>query len=52
LEVNSTDSEKLFWKAKLPVKSRDFQMVMIPPEAPSEGKYSKESKGDGQKFLI
>jgi hypothetical protein len=38
--------------AKEPVNWEDFQIVMIPPEAPTEGKNSKASKLEGRKFLI
>jgi hypothetical protein len=39
-------------KASEPEKRDDFQIVMIPPEAPTEGKNSKASKLAGQNFLI
>jgi hypothetical protein len=35
-----------------PEKMELFHSVMIPPEAPEEGKKAKESRFLGQKFLI
>lgn len=43
---------KLLLKVLTPAKLLLFQATRIPPEAPIEGWYSKESKDDGQIFLI
>jgi hypothetical protein len=40
LQVNCTKIENSFWKARVPVKSELFQIIMIPPDAPIEGKNS------------
>jgi len=36
-DLNSTDKEKGLLNAKLHSKSLDFQIVMIPPDAPWRG---------------
>lgn len=52
LEVNSTDRANLLLNTKFPQNALPFQITRIPPEAPTEGRNSKESKSGGQKFLI
>jgi hypothetical protein len=32
--------DKSFWKARVPVKRELFQIIIMPPEAPTEGKNS------------
>lgn len=51
LEVNSTVIAKLFMKVSWPKKAELFHATNIPPEAPIDGKNSKESKSGGQKFF-
>jgi hypothetical protein len=52
VETSSRLKAKLFWMILWPLNLVLFQMVMMPPEAPSEGMYSKLSYARGQKFLI
>lgn len=42
---------KLFWKISWPLKMELFHPVMSPPDAPMEGRNSKESKLGGLNFL-
>jgi hypothetical protein len=46
------DKQNSFSKIFTPEKMEDFQMMMIPPEAPIEGMNSKASKVGGQILLI
>jgi hypothetical protein len=43
---------KLFSKILVPEKRKDFQITIVPPEAPTEGMNSKASKEVGQIFLM
>jgi len=52
LEVNSTEMAKELLKTICPRNADPCQATRIPPEAPTEGIYSKESKFGGQMFLM
>jgi hypothetical protein len=48
---NSTEWLKEFWKAWELENLELFQIMIHPPEPPTEGRNSKQSKEVGQKFL-
>jgi hypothetical protein len=50
LERNSIELAYSLLKASKPENWEDFQIVIIPPEAHTEGKNSKASKLEGQNF--
>jgi hypothetical protein len=52
MEENSMDRQYSFSKTLVPEKREDFQIIMVPPEAPTEGMYPKASKREGQILLI
>jgi hypothetical protein len=43
VDLSSTLIAKLFWKTIYPGKQLLFQTIIVPLDAPSEGKYSKQS---------
>jgi hypothetical protein len=45
------DRENSFWKATSPLNKDPFQIMIKPPEAPTEGRYSNLLNFFGQKFL-
>jgi hypothetical protein len=49
--VSFTDIEKSFEKANSPVNKEPFHIIIIPPEAPTEGRNSNLSNFFGQNFL-
>jgi hypothetical protein len=46
--MNWTVVAKEFWKTSKPVNLELFQIIIDPPEAPTEGKNSNQSKTGGQ----
>ena len=42
-EISSTDVAKEFWKMRVLEKDELFQMIIVPPEAPFEGRNSNQS---------
>lgn len=51
-DVSSTKIAKLLLKTSCPRKAVLFHTTRIPPEAPIDGRNSKESKSGEQRFLM
>jgi hypothetical protein len=52
VDANSMLRAYLFWKVMLPLNLLLFHTVRMPPEAPIDGTYSKESKEGGISFFM
>jgi hypothetical protein len=50
MEDNSTLNANSFWNTTWPLNLALFQTIVIPPERPNEGIYSKQSKCVEQKL--
>jgi hypothetical protein len=50
--MNLTEIENSFWNSKFPWNKDPFHIIMIPPDAPIEGKNSNLLNFLGVNFLI